>query len=145
MDGIIKEMTKGIDLPEVFTPIKVKELYRLAYSLYRDKHYADASYFFRILLAANPRRAKYWKGLGACLQMIGEHRPALNCYVLCQTLNLEQPDPYLFIHAADCYFALGEVEPGLKALDAANLAAQEKMDTQVINHVKLLKELWSKR
>src|SRR5205823_2565260 len=117
MDGIMKEMSKGSDIPEIFTQVKIKELYTTAYRLYRDKHYTDASYFFRLLLVADPGRTKYWKGLGACLQMLGEHRAALNCYVLCQTLNLDQPDPYLYIHAADCYFAIGEVESGLKALD----------------------------
>lgn len=144
LTDILKDVTEGADLTEVFTPVKVKELYETAYRLYRDRFFADASYFFRLLLVANPREPKYWKGLGACLQMTSEHQQALNCYICCQQLSKDQRDPYLYVHAADCYFVLGDVDSGLKALDAAYLSAQEKMDTQVMNHVILMRQLWAK-
>jgi secretion system chaperone SscA len=144
MLDVMKDVKQDVDLLKIFTPAKVKELYTVAYQLYRDQHYTDASYFFRFLLLSNPKESKYWKGLGACLQMTSEYQQALNCYICCQLLDKDQPDPYMYLHAADCYFALGQIEHGLKALDAAHLGAQEKMDTQVMNHVILMKEMWSK-
>jgi secretion system chaperone SscA len=144
MVNLMNEGSSELNFAELLNPVKVKELYATAYRLYRDKHYSDAICFFRLLLVANPRDSKYWKGLGASLQMKGEYQEAINCYICTQTLMNGQPDPHLYIHAADCYFATGQVETGLKTLDAALLSAQEKMDNQAIHHVLLMKQMWSK-
>ena len=141
----MKDASGGFDLKALFDSEKVERLYAMAYGLYGSKHYTDASYFFRMLLVANPRETKYWKGLGACLHMNGEHQEAINCYVCAQLLTKDQPDPMLYIHAADCYFATGQIDAGIKALDGALLSAQEKMDEKIVHHVELMKEMWTKR
>lgn len=125
------------------TPQKEKELYYMAYHLYRDQQYREASYFFRLLVTARPSEPKYWKGLGACLQMKQEHADALNCYIYAQLLYRDQPDPYLYIYAADCYFALKQIAAGLKALEAARLCGEEKRDARILKHVALMKALWT--
>lgn len=123
---------------------KIQEIYALAFLLYRNQRYQDASHFFRLLVASRPAETKYWKGFGACLQMQQEYEQALNCYISAQILNREQPDPYLYVYAADCYFALKRIGEGLKALKAAQLSAEEKNDQQILQHVALMHTLWSK-
>jgi len=123
---------------------KIQEMYALAYFLYGQQHYLDASHLFRQLVAARPSEAKYWKGLGACLQMLKEYGNALNCYASAQMLNGAKSDPYLYLHSADCYIALKEVKNAFKALEAARLRAEKINDQRVLQHVKLMRELWSK-
>jgi type III secretion system low calcium response chaperone LcrH/SycD len=138
----IKEVNEGTNSLSQMTEEKIQDLYFLAFSLYREERYQDASYFFRLLAVAQPSDAKNWKGLGACLQMVQEYEDALHCYMSAQILNQEKPDPYLYVHAADCYFALKQKESGLKTLEAARLAAEETQDRRVLQHVALMRELW---
>lgn len=122
---------------------KEKELYYIAYHLYRDQQYREASYFFRFLVMAHPLEPKYWKGLGACLQMKQEYADALNCYRYTQLLYRDQPDPYLYLYSADCYFALKDIANGLKALEAARLSGEKTCDARILKHVALMKALWT--
>jgi len=123
---------------------KIQEIHTTAFLLYRDRHYQDASHFFRLLAVARPSQAKYWKGLGACLQMQKNYEEALNCYLSAQILNGEKQDPYLYVHAADCYFALQQRDEGLKALESARLRAERIKDQKVLKHVALMRDRWSK-
>ncbi|MBA2368639.1 MAG: tetratricopeptide repeat protein [Candidatus Protochlamydia sp.] len=122
---------------------KTKEFYYIAYHLYRDQQYEEAENFFRMLLMAKPTDPRYWKGLGACLQMRQNYEEALNCYICTQNLHWDQPDPYLYIYAADCYFALNQIKEGLKALEAARLSAEEKEDARILKHVAVMREMWA--
>lgn len=123
---------------------KIKEMYALAYFLYGQKHYFDASHLFRLLTVARPSEPKYWKGLGACLQMLKAYEEALNCYASAQMLYRRETDPYLYLHTADCYIAIKEVKSAFKALDAAHTRAEAVKDKRVLQHVKLMREMWSK-
>lgn len=121
---------------------KVQEMYALAFSLYCEQKYQDAIHFFRMLVVCRPAEAKYWKSFGACLQMLQNYDEALNCYMSAQILKREQPDPYLYVHAADCYFGLDQKDAALKALEAARLIAEKKNDRRILKHVALMRELW---
>lgn len=123
---------------------KVEEIYALAFFLYRNQQYQDASHFFRLLVVFRPSEAKYWKGFGACQQMQQDYEHALNCYMSAQILHQNRPDPYLYVYAADCYFALKQKENGLKALEAARLKGKETKDARILKHVALMRDLWSK-
>jgi secretion system chaperone SscA len=124
---------------------KIQELYALAYVLYCKKKYFEASHFFRLLIVVRPLTAKFWKGFGACLQMQKDYDEALNCYLCCSQLTQHGgTDPYLYVHAADCYFALNRQEEGLKALEVAHLSAKQTEDQPVLQHVALMKQMWSK-
>jgi secretion system chaperone SscA len=125
--------------------VKIQETHALAYCLYRKQEYLEASHLFRLLVSSRPSNPKYWKGLGACLQMLKDYEEALNCYISAKILNQGEADPYLYLYAADCYFALKEIKNGLKALKAARLIAEETNDTSILQHVKLMREFWSKK
>ncbi|WP_052236421.1 MULTISPECIES: tetratricopeptide repeat protein [Candidatus Protochlamydia] len=129
-----------VDLQEKEIMAKTKNLHYMAYHLYRDRQYEEASLFFRLLTVVNHDEPKYWKGLGACLQMKQDYSEALNCYIHTQSLYNKQLDPYLYIYAADCYFALNQIDDGLKALEAARLSAPQ--NAQILKHVALMKTQW---
>jgi Flp pilus assembly protein TadD len=120
----------------------IKRLHYKAYHLYRDRQYEEASLFFRLLTVMSPQEAKHWKALGACLQMKQDYQEALNCYIYTQLLQHDQQDPYVYIYAADCYFALGQVKEGLKALESARLSGSQ--DAKILKHVSLMKAQWEK-
>ncbi len=124
-------------------PKETAEIYPIAYDLYQRQEYLAAISWFYLLTALDPLEPKYWKGLGAALQMKQKYEQALDCYEHAQTLNKSQPDPYIYIHAADCHFALKHVKQGLKVLEQAKLRAQS--DHKILNHVALMQELWSNR
>lgn len=134
---------KDKPLQLAFTPQKTKEIYHTAYHLYREQQYDQAIHLFRLLTILSPTESKYWKGLGACSQMQDDYEHALCCYTCAQILNTDQPDPYLYVHAADCYFALENIEQGFRALEGAQLSAEERNDERVLHHVDLMRKLWS--
>lgn len=121
---------------------KVKEIYALAYLLYSDRHFQEASHFFRNLILARPAEPKYWKGLGACLQMLKEYDEAIDCYTSAQILKGKEADPYIYLHTADCYFALKDVQEAFKAIKTAEQLAKKNHNQQILGHVKLMHELW---
>lgn len=140
----LNELIQGKSLCAQMSQEELQEVYALSYLLYRDRQYHQASLFFRLLVVAQPSEAKYWKGLGACLQMKKSYEEALNCYICSQMLHRHLPDPYLYVYAADCYFALQQVEEGLKALEAARLSAEKTKHLRILQHVALMRERWSK-
>ena len=124
---------------------RIEEAHRMAYVYYQNKHYREADALYRLLVAACPQNHIYWKGLGACLKMKNNYKDALNCYRCAQALLKDQPDPYLEVHAADCYFALKQIEQGLKALDRAKLIAMKQNDQAILQHVSFMRERWKKQ
>ncbi|MDP1880517.1 MAG: tetratricopeptide repeat protein [Parachlamydiaceae bacterium] len=127
------------------TDSKTEGCYSLAYQLYQQKEFEEALHFFKFLVQACPDSSKYWKGLGACLQMLKMYEEALQCYSAAQLLNQLNPDLHLYLHAADCYFLLGDVKSGLKTLNKAFQDALKIKDKSVIHHIKLMKKQWSKK
>lgn len=127
------------------TAQKEKEIYTLGYHLYNDQNYEQAAHFFRFLATWSPTEKKYLKSLGAALQMQNRYEEALRCYVGAQLLQTQQSDPYLYVYAADCYFAMGQVKQGLKALEGAKKAASEQQEEKVAHHVAFMRQQWSEK
>ena len=124
---------------------KCDEIYSLAYKLYQHKQYVDASIFFRLLILSSCNEKKFWKGLGACMQMQQDYEEALDCYCVCATLcDEQQRDPYLYTQTADCYFALKQVDKALQALEGARSIALKLSDKRVLQHVNLMEQVWKK-
>lgn len=123
---------------------KIQEIYALAYTLYGNKEYAEASHLFRLLILARPADVKYWKAFGACLQMLKEYEQAIDCYQTAQNLNRDRPDPYLNVYIADCYFTMQKPEAGLKALETALSLAAQRHDQYILSHVEFMRSVWLK-
>lgn len=139
MNQVIEGQNPFEQVPEE----KIQNIYALAYQLYQNQQYQESSHFFRLLVVARPSEKKFWKSLGASLQMQKDYEDALSCYMSCFHLSDEKHmDPYLFVQTADCYFALHQVEAGLKALEFAHLYAKKTHDTRVLNHVAFMRQSW---
>lgn len=130
------------ELAPLYTDEQTKEIYFKAYYLYREEKYAEATQVFRFLTVSYPLEPKYVKGLAACLQMQKDYTQALKYYLYLEIINKDQPDPYLYIYIADCYFALHEIANGLNILEIARLKGEEQKDEKILNHVALMRELW---
>lgn len=126
-----------------FPEEKVAKLHALAHLHYSKKRYSEALPYYRVLVAARPLEPKFWKGLGACQQMLHDYAGALNGYAIAQLLNADNPDLYVYIHAADCFFALKQRKDGLELLELARKWAQKLNDKRILSHVKVMKRLWA--
>jgi secretion system chaperone SscA len=138
------QLAKGDNPYANVTEEKIQEMHGLAYLHYQKKNYFESGNVYRLLAIARPSEAKYWKGLGACLQLQQQYQEALDCYLSAQILNKKAPDPHLYLHAADCYFGMNQIKSGLNALAAAQARAKELNDGPIIKHVKLMREFWVK-
>jgi tetratricopeptide (TPR) repeat protein len=133
-------------LPKVsFAPESLQRMHSMAYVYYKNQCYREADALFRILVQADPLNGKYWKGLGACLQMKRNYQAALKCYGQVRKLLENKADAYLDIHCADCYFALDQITNGLKALNSARLKALKNSDKIVLNHVAFMRSRWKSK
>lgn len=142
--GSVEKLMKGQSLLEGIKLNQVDEIHNMAYIYYKNRRYWEAEAQFRLLVAIEPKNSGFWKGLGACLQMRKSYQEALNCYTCAQAIILDDPDPYIEIHCADCYFALNQIEKGLKVLEGARACAKNRNDKKVINHVNFIRSRWIK-
>lgn len=132
--------------PLFFSQEKKDEIYCLAYTLYKHQRYQDAAIFFRLLISSFPYERKGWKGLGASMQMQQDYHEALDCYCVCANFDHDRvQDPYLYTQSADCYFALQQIEMGLKALKIAQSIAAKTGDQRVLKHVTFMQQVWKKQ
>lgn len=122
----------------------MKDAYALAYTLYQNDRYLEASHIFRLLTLAHPSEPKFWNGLGAALQMQRDYQEAIHCYLHCADLAAEKTTPMLYVQMADCYFALKQKDAGLKNLEIAQTKGKKENHTAVLQHVALMQQLWKK-
>jgi secretion system chaperone SscA len=141
----IKGVKEGKPLYSDLSEEQIQNAYHSAYDLYKKKNYSQALYFFQVLTWLRPLDKKYWKGLGACQQVLKNYFDALQSYQCFQELCQDQIDLYVSIHQADCLFALDQVDKGLELLQATRLHAEAAENRQVIYHVCLMHDIWSKQ
>lgn len=145
LDEGLQFLIEGNYLSHEVPEKNIQDGYALAYQLYQNKLYQQASFYFRVLVTACPTEGKFWKGLAASLQMQKEYHESLNCYMSCLQISSRYgSDPYFFVQIADCHFALKNVKEGLEVLEIARTLANKSKDNKVLNHVKFMKEAWSK-
>lgn len=122
---------------------KEGEAYATAYMLYQNRRYQEAGYLFRLLTQAAPDQPKYWKGLGACLQLQKDYEGALDSYCCCAQANSSScSDAALYTHTADCYLALKEMDKALTALEVAAAIAKKTKQRHILQHVAFMKKMW---
>ncbi len=137
-----------IDRSEILTQVssrKIEELHHMAYVYYQNKRFREASAIFRLLVTLRADDKGYWKGLGACLQMKKNYDDALVCYQNVQDLLQNEPDAYLYVHMADCHFAMKQLNEGFHFLDLAKKRAQKTKEKKIIHHVSFMHERWNRK
>lgn len=140
-DFIPNELLKSETLQHAFgvTSYEMEELYKEGHAFYEADRYNDSSTVFRWLVLLNPYSAKYWLGLAANQQLLGQYDKALHSYALVTLLDSE--DPYPHLHAFECYLALDNLEEALKALECAYVRARGKLEYQdLLSEIEMLKK-----
>lgn len=108
------------------TPESMDVFYLTAYSLYNARKFEDAEKVFRFLCLLNHFEAKYWKGLAASRENLGNHEGALQAYGYLTMMDLKDPAPPF--HGAKCLLALGRVEEAVAGLRAAIANSEGRND-----------------
>lgn len=138
LEGAIK---KGI-MPK--TALKINDetmeaVYTQGYNLYGQGKYKEASHVFRLLMLMDFTTPKYVLGLAACAHRLKDYRNAANLYLLCATLDPNNPLPHF--HAADCYLQVKLPTVALFSLNSAiSAAAEQKQYTLIKERALLMKK-----
>lgn len=130
-------------LPNIDVPEEVLEtIYAMGYEFYERKDLEKAGNTFGLLCMLSPFETKFWMGLAAATHMMKDYHNALGAYATAALLNPE--NPLISLNAAECCFAIKDVERGLLALDAAEeIANDNKKDyAEILAQVALLREAW---
>lgn len=121
-----------------------QELYTIAYSLYLNGKYQNALNCFQVLVTMDVNSARYWMGLAASHHMLKNYRGAISSYALAALID--NKNPQIHFHAAECFFALKEGTQALNALATAEqLATNHKDNVQLLTRVTLLRNAWKKQ
>lgn len=121
-----------------FSPEAENALYAIAFDHYNHARYDQSIQLFKLLTWQNKQHRAGWMGLAASLQMLKQFEPAIAAYGYAAIL--QEKDPYVHFHAAECYFALGNKVKALQALESALACATTKELKDQFNFLKLL---WS--
>jgi type III secretion system low calcium response chaperone LcrH/SycD len=117
----------------------LNDVYRTAYDLYSAGNGLEAARYFAALVTFSPFQGKFWIGLGASQHLDKQYEKALQAYSVAALLDGRDPAPHY--HAAQCYFALGNTQDGLKALDLAEAhASSNPIHSALRNRITSLKE-----
>lgn len=116
-------------------------LVSLAQHAYKTGQYEEALPLFRLLTMRDPENRPHWMGLGATLQMLKQYYAAVTVYGYAAVLSAD--DPYVHLHAAECYHSVAEDDKALIALDAAITTAEEfSQHNSLLEPLKLLRQRW---
>ncbi|MBA2727197.1 MAG: hypothetical protein H0U49_03380 [Parachlamydiaceae bacterium] len=120
---------------------EIAELYHSAYHFYQNGKYPEAVNFFYALTAMDSINVHYWIGYAASLKMVRQFQKALDAYIIAGMLNYQ--DPFVHAHAADCCFALGQIDRGLLAIDLAESLGRKIEDNEdFISQLAVIREAW---
>jgi type III secretion system low calcium response chaperone LcrH/SycD len=99
------------------TDDELEAVYALGHGFYTSGKYDDAVEMFRFLCTHRHMEPRYWLGLGAAKQLVGDPAAAVQAYGVCSLLDSADPQPPL--RAAECFRLLGDEASARSALEAA--------------------------
>ncbi|NHB90847.1 SycD/LcrH family type III secretion system chaperone [Photorhabdus cinerea] len=86
----------------------LEQLYSLAFNQYQSGKWQDANKIFQALCMLDHYDARFFLGLGACRQAMGQLEQAIQSYSYGAMLDINEPRfPF---HAAECLLQLGELD-----------------------------------
>lgn len=131
---------KGLSLQNILklTNEDMETIYSIAYSLYNGGQYAKAHAFFQLLTLCDQLTSKYWIGLGACRQMMGQYQDAIYAYGFATLTDPTFP-PEPNFHAGECAMALNNLEDARKAFEGVvTLSGSQKQFAQLVARAKAM-------
>ncbi|AOF21279.1 TPA: type III secretion system chaperone SycD/LcrH [Yersinia enterocolitica] len=125
----------------------LEQLYSLAFNQYQSGKYEDAHKVFQALCVLDHYDSRFFLGLGACRQAMGQYDLAIHSYSYGTVMDIKEPRfPF---HAAECLLQKGELaeaESGLFLAQEliANKPEFKELSTRVssmLEAIKLKKEM----
>ena len=102
----------------------LEQLYALGFNQYDAGKYEEAHKIFQALCILDHYEARFFLGLGACRQALGQHQLAIDSYGYGAMMDLNEPRfPF---HAAECLLQMGELEGAESGFHSAQLIAAAK-------------------
>ncbi|MBA1143902.1 MULTISPECIES: SycD/LcrH family type III secretion system chaperone [Mesorhizobium] len=95
---------------------ELEAVYALGHRFYCVGKYDEALSFFRFLCVHRYIDARFWFGLGAASQMLGDTANAVRAYGLAALLN--DQDPQIPLRAAKCFIQLDQPAAAVSALES---------------------------
>lgn len=95
----------------------VESMYIQAVHFYNTAQYAESARAFHALLILQPAESKFYIGLGACHQMLGDYQNAITAYGAVGIYDPENPVPHY--HASDCYAKQDLIAAAIAELEIA--------------------------
>jgi type III secretion system low calcium response chaperone LcrH/SycD len=127
LEQMVAEIAQGrTDLAAVtgLTDRDLEAIYAVGHGLYTAGKYDEALNFFQVLCICRQTEARYWFGLGACAQVLGDAATALRGYGMAALFDTENPQTSL--RAAECLIKLGDAKTARTALEAVVLLTEGK-------------------
>jgi len=133
---------EGKPIPiESFTQEDFNTLYTVGYGLYEAGDYIEAKRIFHQLVLAKPLQSEYWFCMGSCLQMEKSFTEALSAWAMCALLDGHNPLPHF--HAAECYFSLGDIPEGKKAINLFLQLAKDREEFEIeVQRAETMRKQW---
>lgn len=104
----------------------LEAIYAAAHGLYSSGRYREALEFFEVLCVCRQTDPRFWFGLGAASQLLGDASTALKAYGMAATFDMENPQ--ISLRAAECLIKLGDTKTARLALEAVVELAEGKPD-----------------
>ncbi|MGY3852637.1 SycD/LcrH family type III secretion system chaperone [Aeromonas aquatilis] len=102
----------------------LEQLYTFGFNQYDAGKYDEAHKIFQTLCVLDHYEARFFLGLGACRQALGQHQLAIDSYSYGAIMDLNEPRfPF---HAAECLLQMGELEGAESGFHSAQLIAAAK-------------------
>lgn len=134
-------MLNDLHLSQIDNPQLIEEIYASAYHHYENGKYEKAVSLFRFLIINDVKSKRFWMGIGAAQQMLKKYDEAIQSYTFAALIN--DKDPYLFYHAAECLFSRGDIPLALQTLDSVKVTAGTQSCYQgLLAQVETLKQVW---
>ena len=94
----------------------LEALYSVGHGFYTSGKYNEALEFFQVLCLCRQTEARFWFGLAASCQMLGQTDGALRAYGMAALFDTENPQ--ISLRAAECLIKLGDKKTARTALEA---------------------------
>lgn len=99
----------------------LEQLYALGFSQYDAGKYDEAHKIFQALCVLDHYDPRFFLGLGACRQALGQHQLAIDSYSYGAMMDLNEPRfPF---HAAECLLQMGDLDGAESGFHSAQLIA----------------------
>lgn len=122
----------------LIAPEDFPSIYAAATSSYEAGDYEKASLLFHSLTQSAPFEEVHWRGLASSKQMLLDYEASLHAWSIVFLLN--EQDPWVHFHAAECLLSLGQNTDARKALDMADARSKEN-DEELRNKIELLRTI----